>query len=101
MTGTFTNARQADINESISKDLDNVWAYRNKGIFYLKKKDFSQAERLLKQSLDMDSFVDRVHYYFGLAYLYNGKKEPACIEFKKSEEIGDKMVTADLIKQCK
>ena len=92
---------EADINESISKDPDNAWAYRNKGIFYLKKKDFLQAERLLKQSLDMDSFVDRVHYYLGLAYLYNGKKEPACIEFRKSVEIGDKMVTADLIKQCR
>jgi tetratricopeptide (TPR) repeat protein len=92
---------EADINESISKDPDNAWAYRNKGIYYLMIKDFAQAERMLTQSLQMDSFVDRIQYYVGLAYLYNGKKDLACKAFKKSEELGDGMVTADLIKQCK
>jgi len=92
---------EADINESISRDPDNAWAYRNKGIFYLARKDFSQAERILTQAWKMDSFVDRIHYYLGLAYLYNDKKDLACASFRKSEELNDRMVTADLIKQCK
>jgi tetratricopeptide (TPR) repeat protein len=92
---------QADINESISKDPDNAWAYRNKGIYYLAKKDFAQAERTLTQAWKMDSFVSRIHYYLGLAYLYNEKKDLACAAFRKSEELNDRMVTADLIKQCK
>src|SRR5882672_6608358 len=92
---------EADINESIAKDPDNAWAYRNKGIFYLRKKDFPQAERMLTQAWQMDSFVDRIHYYLGLAYLYNDKKDLACASFRKSEELNDRMVTADLIKHCK
>src|SRR5579859_3908694 len=86
---------KADINESISKDPDNAWAYRNKGIFYLMKKDFAQAEHMLTQSLKMDSFVSRIQYYLGLAYLYDEKKELACEAFKKSETLGEKMVSAD------
>jgi Flp pilus assembly protein TadD len=92
---------EVDINEAIAKDPDNAWAYRNKGIFYLRRKDFPQAERMLAQSLKMDSFVDHINYYLGLAYLYNDKKDLACASFKKSEELSDRMVTADLIKKCK
>jgi tetratricopeptide (TPR) repeat protein len=92
---------EVDINESISNDPDNAWAYRNKGIYYLRIRNFSQAERVLKQSLAMDSFVDRIYYYLGLAYWYNNKKDLACASFKKSEELRDGLVTADLIRQCK
>ncbi len=92
---------EADINEGISKDPDNAWAYRNKGIYYLKLNDFISAERLLKQSLDMDPFVDKIYYYLGISYLKNGKRDMACNSFHKSIERNDKMVTPDLLRQCK
>jgi tetratricopeptide (TPR) repeat protein len=92
---------EADINESISSDPYNAWAYRNKGVFYLMKGDYPSAERLLKQSIDMDNFVDKIYFYLGMAYLKNGKTALACTSFKKSEEFGDKMMTTDLVKACK
>jgi tetratricopeptide (TPR) repeat protein len=91
---------ESDINESIGIDPYNAWAYRNKGILYLIRKDYKSAERLLKQSLDMDEFVDKIYFYLGMAYLNNGNEGLACASFKKSEERGDKMLTTDLIKGC-
>jgi DNA-binding SARP family transcriptional activator len=67
----------------------------------MEKKDYPNAERLLKQSLDMDPFVDKIYYYLGLAYLNNGHPAQACDSFKKSEELGDGMVTPALMKGCK
>jgi cytochrome c-type biogenesis protein CcmH/NrfG len=65
------------------------------------KGDYPSAERLLKQALEMDSFIDKIHFYLGMAYLKNGKKADACASFSKSEKQDDKMMTTDLIKQCK
>jgi tetratricopeptide (TPR) repeat protein len=90
-----------DINKSIGLDPYNGWAYRNKGLFYLLNKDFINSERLLKQAVEMDSFIDKIYFYLGTAYLKNGKQKLACESFSESEKLGDKMVTAELIKQCK
>ncbi|MFN8806194.1 MAG: tetratricopeptide repeat protein, partial [Bacteroidota bacterium] len=79
----------------------NGWAYRNKGIFYLMKKDFVAAERLLLQAEKLDDFIDKIYFYLGTALLKNGKKNEACAAFKKSEEREDKMMTAELIKGCR
>ena len=54
-----------------------------------------------KQSLDADPFVDKIYFYLGMAYLKNGDKKAACLHFRKSEELGDRMVTADLVRLCK
>ena len=62
--------------------------------------DFESAERLLKQAVDMDRFIDKIHFYLGMAYLKNGKQALACEHFDISEELGDKMLTEDLIKRC-
>jgi DNA-binding SARP family transcriptional activator len=67
---------------------------------YLMRKDYKSAERLLKQSLDMDPFVDKIYFYLGMAYLQNGNQGLACVSFKKSEALGDRMLTTDLIKLC-
>ncbi|HCW08981.1 MAG TPA: hypothetical protein DGG95_16620, partial [Cytophagales bacterium] len=63
--------------------------------------DFASAERLLKQSVDMDSFVDKVYFYLATAYLMNNKKELACAAFKKSKERNDGLVNAELERACK
>ncbi|MEQ8425466.1 MAG: tetratricopeptide repeat protein, partial [Cyclobacteriaceae bacterium] len=89
------------IDASLSADPENGWAYRNKGIYYLLKEDYSNAERLLSQAVEMDSFIDKIHFYLGMAYLKNGKKAQACEQFDLSEEAGDAMLTTDLLKLCK
>jgi tetratricopeptide (TPR) repeat protein len=92
---------EIDFNNSMAGEPDNGWVYRNKGIFYLLKNDYASAERLLVQAQMMDGFIDKLNYYLGMAYLYNGKKELACAAFRKSDELGEQMVTAELLKQCK
>ena len=79
----------------------NAWAYRNKGILMLEKKDYSNAERLLRQSLDMDPFVDKINFYLGIAQQKNGNASKACESFRKSESQGEGMVSSDLMKGCK
>lgn len=96
----LSNAER-DINESITIDPYNGWAYRNKGIFYLMKEDYGNAERLLKQALQMDEFIDKIHFYYGMALFKSGKKAEACQQFDLSEELGDNMLTTDLIKACR
>lgn len=89
-----------DIDASLSADPENGWAYRNKGIYYLMKEDYANAERLLLQANEMDSFIDKIHFYLGMAYLKTGKQSLACEQFSLSEVAGDGMLTADLIKLC-
>ena len=90
----------ADINQSISADPYNGWAYRNKGIYYLMQQDYASAERLLVQAEGMDNFIDKIYFYLGMAYQKNNKRVEACKAFSQSEQRGDKMLTADLIKYC-
>jgi tetratricopeptide (TPR) repeat protein len=91
----------ADIDRSISIDPNNGWAYRNKGIYRLLKGDFSGAERLLNQALAMDGFIDKIHFYLGMAYYKNGRVKEACDHFRKSERMGDRMATAELLRSCR
>jgi cytochrome c-type biogenesis protein CcmH/NrfG len=65
------------------------------------KEDYASAERLLKQAAAMDSFIDKVYFYLGVAYQKNGKRSEACKAFQQSEQLGDKMLTLDLINYCK
>jgi tetratricopeptide (TPR) repeat protein len=91
---------EEDINTSLSTDPENGWAYRNKGIYYLMKGDYPNAERLLTQAKEMESFIDKIHFYLGMAYYKNNKQVMACEQFRLSEEAGDGMLTVDLIKMC-
>ena len=88
------------INKSITLDPDNAWAYRNKGIYYLAISEYPSAERLLKQSLSMDEGVEKIHYYFGVALMRNGKKLEACEQFKRSEEADDVLVKNEIQDVC-
>jgi len=90
-----------DIDQSILLDAENGWAYRNKGIYRFLSGDYENAIRLLKQSLSMDSFIDKTHFYLGMAYFKNNQKKEACEQFDLSEKAGDKMVPAEFFKQCR
>ena len=76
----------SDFNESIVINSDNPWAYRNKGIYYYKKKELEHAERLFKQSISLDDQIPSSHYHLGLIYLQLGRKDDACMEFKVSSD---------------
>lgn len=90
-----------DINQSILLDPANGWAYRNKGIFWLMSDRPDEALPLLKRAEELDSFVEKVHFYLGMAYRKLGDKKEACRQFALSNRNSDNMVTPDLIKECR
>jgi len=99
MSGELELAK-SDINASLSADPNNGWVYRNKGIYYYLTGTYDRAAELLNQALTMDPYIDQIHFHLGMALLKSGKKAEACKQFRMSEEAGDQMLTADLIKGC-
>jgi tetratricopeptide (TPR) repeat protein len=98
MTNKLDKAR-TDIDESISTDPYNAWAYRNKGIYYLMLHQYDDALRVLKQAESMDPFIDKVYIYLAEAYLQTKDFENACKAYEKSIERGERGSTS--MKPCK
>ena len=73
-----------DIDESIADDPYNPWAYRNKGLWYLRKGDADNAIRLLSRALDSPELVEKADYYLAEAYLAKGQRQKACEHFQRS-----------------
>jgi tetratricopeptide (TPR) repeat protein len=88
MTGDSEGAR-ADIDRSITIDPYNGWAYRNKGIYYLKAGRAADAIRLLSQAEEMDAFIENIYYYLGQSYMLADDRESACKAFALSGERGE------------
>ncbi len=74
-----------DINQSILIDPENLWAYRNKGIYFLLNTDFTQAITYFKDVVDSKIFVEDIYYYLGEAYFQKREIDQAC----KTWKIGD------------
>ena len=67
-----------DIDASILLNPKNGWAYRNKGIYFLKTGDYSQAIRLMNRAIEEPDFIDEVYNYLGQAYQKSGDMAKAC-----------------------
>lgn len=67
-----------DIDASILLNPKNGWAYRNKGIYFLKTGDYRQAIRLMNRAIEEPDFIDEVYNYLGQAYQKSGDLEKAC-----------------------
>lgn len=72
------NAGLRDINQSILLDPENLWAYRNKGIYHLRNQEPELSMPYLRKSAESGQKVDQAYYYLGLAYFDNNQKEKAC-----------------------
>ena len=95
------DAALIDIDRSIVLDPTNGWAVRNKGIYYLLSGNYPKAVQLLRQALVMDPFIERIHFYLGMAYLKSNQKVEACKQFVTSDRAGDAMVTPELLRLCR
>jgi tetratricopeptide (TPR) repeat protein len=78
-----------DIDKSIGEDPYNAWAYRNKGIYYLRTNQSESALRVLTQALKIDTTVSKLYYYLGEAYFMNQDVQKGCSFFLKAEARGD------------
>jgi tetratricopeptide (TPR) repeat protein len=94
------DAALSDIDESIVEDPGNAWAYRNKGIYYLKTGDAQNAIRLLSRALEMSDFIEQGQYYLGEAYLANHQKQAACEHFSEAVK-KQEMTEVEFRKKCR
>jgi tetratricopeptide (TPR) repeat protein len=70
-----------DIDQSISADPYNPWAYRNKGIYFFKITDYTSAARLLERAEKMDPSIEKLYFYLGHTYSALGDQPKACKSF--------------------
>ena len=70
-------------------------------MYHLLSGDYPSAVRLLKQALAMDPFIERIHFYLGMAYLRDKQQAEACKQFILSDRASDAMVTEVLMKPCR
>jgi pentatricopeptide repeat protein len=82
-----------DIDYSITTDPYNGWAYRNKGIYYLKTGDAASAIRLLNQAIELEPSVEKGYYYLAEAYTKSGDTEKACEAWRESIKRGEAKAT--------
>jgi len=78
----------ADINQSITLDPYNGWAYRNKGVYYLKMKNATDALRLLLQAEKIDPSIKDLNFYLARAYALDGNDKLAREYDQKALETG-------------
>ena len=62
LTDQMQKAKE-DIDLSITLDPYNGWAYRNKGIYYLRSGQYDDALRLLKRAETSHSFIEKVDFF--------------------------------------
>ena len=86
LKGEFAKGAE-DINESITLDPYNGWAYRNKGIYYLKMKNAKDALRLLKQAEKIDPSIKDLNLYLSEAYTLNGHDQLAKEYYQRALEM--------------
>ncbi|MCA6073546.1 tetratricopeptide repeat protein [Fulvivirga sedimenti] len=84
-----TDLSRADIDQSITLDPDNAWAYRNKARWYHSNGNYEEAIRLYLQALKKDTFIQKIHIFLGDSYHANGQQQEACRVWKQALEMGE------------
>ena len=78
----------SDINQSLVRDPENMWAFRNKGIYFFKAGDMAQAERYLLQSAEAKNPVPQSFAYLAKVYHALGREAEAAKALLKEVDVG-------------
>ncbi|MEM9896626.1 MAG: tetratricopeptide repeat protein [Bacteroidota bacterium] len=78
-----------DINRSIVLNPENGWAYRNKGIYQLRKGEYSLAIDLFDRALETGEFIDEIYHFLGTTYYKSGQPKKACESWQIGKERGE------------
>jgi tetratricopeptide (TPR) repeat protein len=90
-----------EIRQSLALDNTNAWAYRNLGVYHLRKKNFTEALANLRKAGTLGSGIDLLRFYLGEAYLGLGDTAEACESWRMSKELGEKEAETRLKEYCK
>ena len=63
------------IDDAIVADPYNSYAYRNKGIYLLRKNDLANAIRMLEKARSLDESTEQIHTLLAEAYLKNNQED--------------------------
>ncbi|MDR6195238.1 tetratricopeptide repeat protein [Siphonobacter sp. SORGH_AS_0500] len=81
---------KAELDRSLRLEENNAWAYRNLGIYYLKKSDAAKALQELQKAEKLDPSVDEINYYFGKTYELLGQSAEKCKSWQKGAALHEK-----------
>jgi tetratricopeptide (TPR) repeat protein len=84
-----------DINESISLEPYNGWAYRNKGLYMIKTSRFAEAVTYFERALKEDPYIENINFYLAQAFLKNGDKQKACEYLQKSIDLKERDISPE------
>lgn len=90
---------KAELDRSLRLDEHNAWAYRNLGMYYLKKAEPQKALEVLEKAEQMDPSVDELNYYLGKSYELLGKSAEKCKAWQKGASLKEKKAV-EAFKAC-
>lgn len=88
-----------ELDRSLRLEEQNAWAYRNLGIYFLKKKQAADALVQLLRAEQLDPSVDDVYFYLGSAYRESGQSDKACTAFRRGASLHEKK-SEEVVKSC-
>lgn len=80
----------SSINKAISLNAENPDAWNTKGLILKRQKKFSDSEKALKRSVEVDGEYSVGYYNLTCLYVTWGKKDKAYDSLKKCFELNDK-----------
>lgn len=89
------------IENVLTIDKSNAWAYRNLGFYYLKTKDFTKAQINFEQCDKLNPAVELLNYYMGLTQQSLGNKTEACKYWSIGQKLNEQKSIEMLAKVCK
>ncbi len=98
--GKFEDGKKL-IDKAIEADSKNAWAYRNLGVYYFLKKDFTKAIAEFEKSDKLDPSVELLNYYLGLSQESLGNTTKACQYWNVGVQLNEQKSIEKLAEFCK
>lgn len=89
------------IDKVVETDSKNAWAYRNLGVYYFLKKDFTTALTYFEKSDKLDPSVELLNYYLGFTQQSLNNNVKACQYWKVGTKLNEQKSIEMLAKFCK
>lgn len=85
----------------LEKNKNSAWAYRNLGVYFLKAKNFANANENFLKSDKIDPTVELLNYYLGLTQQSLGNNSKACEYWSVGQKLNEAKSIEMLSKVCK
>ena len=80
---------------------DHLKAYINLGIAYFKLRNFEESINMFNKAIEIKNDYPEAYYKKGVVLYYINKRNKACSEWKKANELGHEGAASKLQEYCK